>query len=270
MRFPISTGREYQYSLKSAAFVAALLFLSFSLHGETLWDQDFKGYVADGASLQVGDIIAVGVTSTTTLTLSTSHVDSQEGKLSFTGGEGKSLFSFLPEGSSNTVREVEEDSTYTLETKIPAQIIERDQNSMLSVEGQRSVIINGNTETVRIRGIARAASVDSQGVLQFEDLHNAVLEYTSPGLESSEFLAAEDLRRTEPESAESPTPPASATADTNADSNNLEQSLEQQTGEDQSNSVQASSTLSLTPEKQQELLLQFFNRFISTLFKPTE
>jgi len=266
MRFPISTGREYQYSLKSAAFVAALVFLSFSLHGETLWDQDFRGYVADGASLQVGDIIAVGVASTTTLTLSASHVDSQEGKLSFTGGEGKSLFSFLPEGSSNTVREVEEDSTYTLETKIPAQIMERDQNGMLSVEGQRSISINGNTETVRIRGIARVESVDSQGVLQFEDLHNAVLEYTSPGLESSEFLAAEDLIRTEPEPAESPAPPASATAG----SDNVEQTLEQQTGEDQSNEVQASSTLSLTPEKQQELLLQFFNRFISTLFKPTE
>src|SRR6056297_90221 len=229
MRFPISTGREYQYSLKSAAFVAALVFLSFSLHGETLWDQDFRGYVADGASLQVGDIIAVGVASTTTLTLSASHVDSQEGKLSFTGGEGKSLFSFLPEGSSNTVREVEEDSTYTLETKIPAQIMERDQNGMLSIEGQRSITINGNTETVRIRGIVRAESVDSQGVLPFETLHNAVLEYISPGLESSEFLAAEDLIRNEPE-----------------------------------------PSLSLTPEKQQELLLYFFNRFISTLFKPTE
>src|SRR6056297_3509987 len=266
MRFPINTGRGYKYSLKSAAFVAALLFLSFSLYGETLWNQNFKGYVADGAELKVGDIIAVGVTSTTTLTLSASHVDSQEGKLSFTGGEGKALFSFLPEGSSSTVREVEEDSTYTLETKIPARIVDRDQNGLLSVEGQRNVTINGNTETVRIRGIVRAESVDSQGVLQFEDLHNAVLEYTSPGLESSEFLAAEDLIRTEPEPAESPTPPASETTD----SVNVEQTIEQQTGENQSNAVQASSTLSLTPEKQQELLLQFFNRFISTLFKPTE
>jgi len=117
----MSTGREYKYSLNSAAFVAALLFLSFSLHGETLWNQEFKGYLADGAALKVGDIIAVSVTPATTLSLSASHVDSQEGKLSFTGGEGESLFSFLPEGSSSTVREVEEDSNYTLETKYPCE-----------------------------------------------------------------------------------------------------------------------------------------------------
>jgi len=266
MRCPISTGREYKYSLKSAAFAAALLFLSFSLYGETLWNQNFKGYVADGAELKVGDIIAVGVTSTTTLTLSASHVDSQEGKLSFTGGEGKALFSFLPEGSSSTVREVEEDSTYTLETKIPARIVDRDQNGLLSVDGQRNVTINGNTETVRIRGSASAESVDSQGVLQFEDLYNGVLEYTSPGLESSEFLTAEDISRTEPEASEPPAPPASATPE----ADNIEQALEQQAGEDQPSTAPTSSSLSLTPEKQQELLLQFFNRFISTLFKPTE
>jgi len=266
MRFPINTGRGYKYSLKSAAFVAALLFLSFSLHGETLWNQEFKGYLADGAALKVGDIIAVSVTPATTLSLSASHVDSQEGKLSFTGGEGKALFSFLPEGSSSTVREVEEDSTYTLETKIPARIVDRDQNGLLSVEGQRNVTINGNTETVWIRGLASAELVDSQGVLQFEDLYNGVLEYTSPGLASSEFLTAEDISRTEPEATEPPSPPDSATPE----ADNPEQALEQQEGEDQSNTVAGSSSLSLTTEKQQELLLQFFNRFISILFKPTE
>ncbi|MDZ7794093.1 MAG: flagellar basal body L-ring protein FlgH [Spirochaetia bacterium] len=266
MRFPISTGREYKYSLKSAAFAAALLFLSFTLYGETLWDQNFKGYIADGAALKVGDIIAVGINSTTTLTLSASHVDSQEGKLSFTGGEGKALFSFLPEGSSSTVREVEEDSTYALETKIPVRIVERDQNGLLNIEGQRSVTINGNTETVRISGLASAESVNSQGVLQFEDLYNAVLEYTSPGLEPSEFLTVEDINRSEPEPAEPPAPLATATPE----ADNLEQTLEQQSAEEQSNTATAGSTLSLTPEKQQELLLQFFNRFISTLFRPTE
>lgn len=269
MRFPISTGREYKYSLSSAAFAAALLFLSFSLHGETLWNQEFKGYLADGAALKVGDIIAVSVTPATTLSLSASHVDSQEGKLSFTGGEGESLFSFLPEGSSSAVREVEEDSAYTLETQIPARIVERDQNGVLRVEGQRSVTINGNAETVRIRGLASAESVDSQGVLQFEDLYNAVLEYTSPGLESSEFLAAEDINRTEQET---PAPPEPATGETDNTEQtvNTEQSLEQQAGENQASTVPAGSSLSLTPEKQQELLLHFFNRFISSLFKPTE
>ena len=266
MRFPISTGREYKYSLKGAAFAAALLFLSFSLHGETLWNQEFKGYLANGAALKVGDIIAVSVTPATTLSLSASHVDSQEGKLSFTGGEGESLFSFLPEGSSNAVREVEEESTYTLETKIPARIVERDQNGLLRVEGQRSVTINGNAETVQVRGLASAESVDSQGVLQFEDLYNSVLEYTSPGLESSEFLTAEDISRTEQETTASSAPPNSALPEVD----NTEQALEQQAGENQSNTVAGSSSLSLTPEKQQELLLQFFNRFISSLFKPAE
>ncbi|MFW6274487.1 MAG: flagellar basal body L-ring protein FlgH [Spirochaetota bacterium] len=276
MKFPISTGREYHDSLRSAAFIAALLLFSLGLNAESLWDSDFEGYVADGAALQIGDIISVTVTPNTTLTLTSSHVDSHEGRLSFTGGDEKSLFSFLPQGSSNLSQEIEEESSYTLETEIPVRIIDRDENGLLSLEGTRTVRLNNNSETMRISGSCAAEAVNSQGIIRFNDLYNAVLEYTSPGLERENIITEADLRERQTAESEQPTAgtleepatdgaPAAETAETDETDETAE------TAEGAEGGGQAAAPeYELSEERQRELLLQYFNRFISTLFEPVD
>mgnify|MGYP006304020213 CR=1 FL=1 len=264
MKVPIFTGREYHDSLRGAAFIAALLLFVLSINAESLWDQNFEGYVADGAALEVGEIISVTVTPTTTLTLASSHVDSQEGRLSFTGGDGSALFSFLPTGSSNLSKEIEEESSYTLETEIPVRITGRDENGLLNLQGARTVRLNNNNETLRISGSCAAEAVDSQGTIRFNDLYNAVLEYTSPGLEKESVLTEEDLRERQAAEAEQPTAgtpgepatagaPAAGTAETT-----------------EAGGQAAAPGYELSEERRRELLLQYFNRFINTLFDPDE
>ncbi len=269
MKFPISTGREYHDSLRSAAFIAALLLFSLGLNAESLWDPDFEGYVADGAALQVGDIISVTVTPNTTLTLASTHVDSQEGRLSFTGGDGKSLFSFLPQGSSNLSQEIEEESSYTLETEIPVRITGRDENGLLNLEGARTVNLNNNNETLRISGSCAAEAVNSQGIIRFNDLFNAVLEYTSPGLERENIVTEADIREREAAQAQAqaqaqtPNAGTPGTSQVNETTDAAEETAE--TG-----GRAAAPGYELSEERQRDLLLQYFNRFISTLFEPVE
>jgi len=265
MKFPISTGREYNDSLRSAAFIAALLLFSLGLNAESLWDSDFEGYVADGAALQIGDIISVTVSPNTTLTLSASHVDSQEGRLSFTGGDGESLFSFLPQGSSNLSTEIEEESSYTLETEIPVRITGRDENGLLNLEGARTVRLNNNNETLRISGSCAAEAVNSQGTIRFNDLYNAVLEYSSPGLEKENLITETDLR--ELDAGESEQPASGAAAETLA--NGAPEAEGEAEAEGQGDEL-AAPGYELSEERRRELLLQYFNRFISTLFEPVD
>ncbi len=234
MMVPTSTNREFHNSIKGAAVFAALFLFVCSVNSESLWESDFQGYVADGAALEVGDIILVTLNPHTKLSLNTTHVDSQQGKLSFTGGEGTSLFSFLPEGSSSLTKEIEEESSYTLETSIPARLVERDSKGLFSVDGSRTITINGKEEVLRFSGWCDPASVSTEGFVEFNKLYNAVLEYTSPGLKQSEILIQEDLQQTE--------------TDTDGTGPGPE----------------------LTPGKQRELLLQYFNRFINTLFGPAD
>lgn len=265
MNVPISTDREYHYSFRGAAFIAALLLFALSLGAESLWDPNFEGYVADGVSLEVGEIISVTVTHSTTLTLASSHVDSQEGRLSFTGGEGNTLFSFLPTGSSNLSKEIEEESSYALETEIPVRITGRDANGLLKLEGSRTVKLNDTNETLRISGQCAAASVDSQKTVRFNDLYNAVLEYSSPGLRSEAILTEADLREITT-GADSQAPSGTAAAETAGEAEDGQATgTEQPTGAEQT-----AQGYQLNQDKQRELLLQYFNRFIDTLFTPAE
>ena len=297
MKVPITTGREYHDFLRSrsAALIAALLLFTVSLHAESLWDSDFEGYVADGVALQIGDIISVTVTPHTTLSLASSHVDSQEGRLSFTGGEGQSLFSFLPQGSSSLSKEIEEESSYALETEIPVQITGRDENGLLILEGSRTVQLNNNNETLRISGLCAAESVTSERAIGFNDLYNAVLEYTSPGMQAEEIISAADISAREiadaeqadaqvtagavgtAEQAEGGVPAEAAAGEEGAAAAEQPAGAPTETpagngaGSEQPQSAQATAPVyQLSAEKQRELLLQYFNRFIDTLFEPAE
>ena len=268
MKVPIFTGREYHDSLRGAAFIAALLLFVLSINAESLWDQNFEGYVADGAALEVGEIISVTVTPTTTLTLASSHVDSQEGRLSFTGGDGSALFSFLPTGSSNLSKEIEEESSYSLETEIPVRITGRDENGLLNLQGARTIKLNNTDETLRISGQCAAEAVDSQKTVRFNDLYNAVLEYRSPGLRTQDILSEADLREV---TAEQAVQAGQATPET-AEDETLGEVADTQPGgtEQEAEPAQTTQGYELSPEKQRELLLQYFNRFIDTLFVPAD
>lgn len=280
MMVPKSTNREFHNSIKGAAVFAALFLFVCSLNGETLWESEFQGYIVDGAALGVGDIISVTVTPHTKLSLDTTHVDSQQGKLSFTGGEGTSLFSFLPEGTSNLSKEIEEESSYSLETSIPARLVERDSRGLFRLDGSRTITINRKEEVLSLSGWCDPASVSTQGVIDFDKLYNAVLEYTSPGLQQSKIITQEDLQENEADTAQAQQTGGTAGLDEDGQqtgqdigAEGAETETEEATGVDAEEVGSAEGTSSgpeLTPEKQRELLLQYFNRFIDTLFSPAE
>jgi len=244
---------------------------------ESLWDPDFKGYIVDGSGVRIGTTLVVRITPSTELTLKSAHIDSTEGLLSFSGGSGSGLFDFLPHVSTGTSRELEQESSYNLETLLSALVTDRDESGLFYLEGERSLSINGSTEKLSVKGWFSPQQVQPDGSLSFDVMHKSILEYSSPGLETGQVLLPEDI--TEPvEQTVSPVeegltenvPPAGTSPN-----EETVPALDTAGIDDTSPGIgekgagtPGSGGYELTDEKQKQLLLQFFNRFLSTIFTP--
>ena len=116
--------------------------------GEALWEPGFSGYLSPRGSVAVGDVLLVEITPNTELNLQSSHIDSEEARLSFSGGEGAGLFDFLPEGSSSSEQSIEQEDSYELSTRVAVRVTDRDENGLPSLRGERAVEINGLRERI--------------------------------------------------------------------------------------------------------------------------
>lgn len=275
-------GKNGIFSLTCLLFVLALL---APAGADSLWDSDFKGYIADGSGVGIGTTLVVHIAPSTKLTLTAAHIDSSEGRLSFSGGSGSGLFDFLPQASTGNTREVEEESAYSLDTQISAAVSARDENGLYYLEGERTLTINGHRETLRVAGWFSPQQVASDGSVDFGTLHRSSLEYISPGLESAQIIGPDDISRVEqPESMgpAAPTGEAAAVEETTETAGTEEGGLPTDEPADQPAAVpegpaeslpseaerQTGAGYQLSEEKQLQLLLRFFNRFLGTVFKP--
>jgi len=258
---------------KHGTFFVLCLFLAFSsFHmagADSLWEPEFKGYIADGSGVDIGTTLVVLINPAAELTLTAAHLDSSEGRLSFSGGEGSGLFEFLPQASSGTSIKVEEGSSYSLETRLNSLVTQRDQRGLYYLEGERSLTLNGYTENLKISGWFSPGQVSSDGTISFHSLHQSILEYSSPGLAAGQVISEEDLMKTEKPGTDRTE--AASTEDVILDGSTLPaespavqaDSASQPAAEEES---ELDFGYRLTEEKQIQILLRYFNRFLSTIF----
>ncbi len=257
-----------------------------SANADSLWDPDFEGYIVDGSGVEIGAALFVRITPSAELTLTSAYIDSSEGRLSFSGGSGSGLLDFLPQVSSATSREVEQESAYQLDTRLSAVVTDRDENGLYYLEGERALLINGSSETLRVSGWFSPRQVQSDGSISFDMLHSSMLEYISPGLDQAEVLNLEDLQEIKlpearpeppvealerPEGPESPAAPAEegVTEDIQGSPEPTDTDMPAEAADsgtrDRDTQIEGTSQYQLTEERQKQLLLRFFNRFISTV-----
>ncbi|HDQ13740.1 MAG TPA: hypothetical protein ENN41_02865 [Sediminispirochaeta sp.] len=219
------------------------------LGAETLWDSNFRGYTVDGSGFDVGSVLVVDIAPSTELKISASHIDSGQGRLEFQGGSGRDFFDFLPQASSSTSTKLEEEVSYELRAKIAARVVRKDEAGLLHIEGERSVTINGRRESILVSGIVSPSQIGSDATVPFHLLSDSILEYRGPGLSSEAIVRDTEITERIPDP-------------TAGDGEEIED------GEAETAQDEGSTGMRLTEEKQRELLLQYFNRFLSTMFSP--
>lgn len=141
---------------------------------------------ADHSGRAVGDIVTVLIVESSTASKATltktntsaQHSASSVDKLDFFGmwgldADNKSV------GEGSTARRGD------LQARITVAITDVAENGLLSVEGNRSVQVNGEEEKIILRGTLRPEDIQADNTVYSTYLANASIEYTGEGVLAS-------------------------------------------------------------------------------------
>ena len=141
---------------------------------------------ADHAARRVGDNITILIVES-----------SQAGKATWTktrtetqndaGSSGR--FDFIDfwnlEANNSSLGEGSTSRRGDLQARITAKVVEIDPTGLLVVEGNRSVLVNGEEEKITLRGSVRPQDVAADNTVLSTFLADAAIEYTGEGVLAS-------------------------------------------------------------------------------------
>ncbi|MBN1523524.1 MAG: flagellar basal body L-ring protein FlgH [Spirochaetales bacterium] len=212
-------------------------FLSGTAIADSLWEENFNGYIAGSSTLRAGDIVTIIIDSGFSFQFTSSSKDTKSITFEFAGGEYGNLFSFLPTGRSGQDMSLRGGDSYTLEAEISARITQVDQFGKLILLGNKVVQFEGKQETITFSGRIDPKVVDANKQVDFSKVENARLIFTS-------FLT-----------------PAADTI-TQAD---IEEVVEEITAPD--GTVTEKRTTRIRDERKRQLILLYLNRISDIVFQ---
>jgi flagellar basal body L-ring protein FlgH len=241
-----------------ARSAALVIFLAGFLPAgaESLWTQDFKGYLAGGSKgLAVGDALVVQVDASSSLTFASSSNDSKNLTIDFSGGSYGNLFSFLPQvrtsGSQNTTGK----DSLSLTTQVPVVVTAVNPDGSAQVQGSRAVAIQGKNESVTITGTVSPGLLDQKRAVNFSRLANARLTYTTFLASTTNVLSPADLQTVQPPA---PAAPAAAAAPAAVPGASPASAAALAAGQPPG--------LQISDARKRQLLLIYLNRLVDILF----
>jgi flagellar basal body L-ring protein FlgH len=224
--------------MKITCLVCALAFSGGLLSAESLWDDNFQGYIAGSSAYRAGDIVTVVIDSSLSLDFAASSKDDKSITFEFSGGDYGSLFAFLPSGRTGDDRSVSGKGKYSLKTELSARVTDIDPTGKLNITGTRTVQLEGKRETVTVAGRVDPRVLDSSGRFNFSQLEGSRLTYSSFLQPAVNTLSAADIRE-------------------------VVRELAAAEGEQ----PKTETTIQLTDAKKRELLLLYLNRLVDIIFR---
>jgi len=226
--------------------------------GESLWSPAFKGYLGGSTGLVVGDALVVQIDASSSLTFASSTTDSKNLTLDFTGGQAGDLFSFLPQVRTSGSLSTGGKDSLSLTASFPVLVTAVAADGTAAVQGSRSIIIQGKNESITVSGSVPPRLVSTKGAINFSQLANARLSYTTLISSANSVLAAADLQTVTTPAATSATPTTAGGATVPA--------APAATATTAGAAPQVS--LVIPDARKKELLLQYLNRLLDVIFAP--
>ena len=248
--------------------ISFLLLLAAALcaGAESLWSPGFKGYLSGGRGPAVGDVVVIRIDASSSLSFTSSSNDAKSLTLEFSGGDSGNLFSFLPQVRTAGSRSAAGRDALSLKTEIPAVVTAVNPDGTATVQGSRTVSVEGKDESVTVVGSVSPGLVDQRGSIPFSRLANSRLVYRSFLTSGQNVLSPGDIRQVlAPAAAAAPgaAPGAPAAAAGAVPGAPAGPGAAPAAGAAQ---PQAAATLSLSDAKKRQLLLLYLNRLIDVVF----
>jgi flagellar L-ring protein precursor FlgH len=158
--------------------------LAPALHGQTVQSPS-QSWTSDQRSLEVGEIVTILVNESTLATANRSETRSDDRTRDLSAG-----FSAAGEGASGAARtradlsdrfRGESSRQERFITEISARVVERGQNGLVRIEGQKRVVIDNHRQDISISGWVRTQDISRANTVPSMRLADVEVTYGSRG-----------------------------------------------------------------------------------------
>ena len=169
----------------AAVLMTTLIFTAFSSgEAKSLWVDRSHSIFADKKARNVGDILTIVISESTTQTATKSRSNSKEASIGFDAGVG--IFRFLGGGGSAGVNDSFEADGSASDTnrytgRITVTVVEVLPNDNMIVEGTQSIWQNRDEHKITLRGIIRRDDVLMDNTVPSYKVADATIKFDGKG-----------------------------------------------------------------------------------------
>ncbi len=172
-------------------FLTAILTATFLLsvttgatvEARSLWQDSQWGMFADKKARDVGDILTIVISESTTQTATKSRSNSKSGNTTLNAGTG--IFHFLAAasagGSDSFTANGSASDTNSFSGQITVTVVEVLPNDNMVIEGTQSIWQNRDEHKITLRGIIRRADVTANNTVPSYKVADATLKFDGKG-----------------------------------------------------------------------------------------
>ena len=150
---------------------------------QSLWAGNRRSVFADRRAGQVGDILTILISESSTTSQSLSNSNSKSGNQSLSAGTG--IFSFLAaataSGSDSFKANGSANNTNTATGNVTVTVVEVKDNGNLVVEGTQSIWNNKNEHKITVTGVVRPEDISYNNTISSTKVADATLRFDGKG-----------------------------------------------------------------------------------------
>ena len=170
------------------SLLLAVLLVMPAAAAQSLWADSSAGagsagLFADRKARNVGDILTILISESTTTSASKSNANGKSGNQSLSAGAG--IFSFLAaasaSGSDSFKASGSAKDTNTVSGRISVTVTEVQPNGNMVVEGTQSIWQNRDEHKITIRGVVRRDDITAQNTVPSTQVADATLKFDGKG-----------------------------------------------------------------------------------------
>ena len=169
--------------LTAILMAAFLISASSNVEAKSLWADNGWGLFADKKARDVGDILTIVISESTTLSATKSRSNEKEANVNLNAGTG--IFHFLAAASAGASDSFSADGsardTNSFRGQITVTVVEVLPNDNMVVEGTQSIWQNRDEHKITLRGIIRRADVTASNTVPSTKVADATLKFDGKG-----------------------------------------------------------------------------------------
>ena len=168
----------------AAIMIAAFVTVGGTVDAKSLWvDNGFMSMYSDKKARNVGDILTIVISESTTQTATKSRRNSKSGSVSV--GSGTGIFDFIKafsaSGSDNWQADGSATDTNRFTGQITVTVVEVLPNGNMVVEGTQSIWQNRDEHKITLRGVIRRDDVTMNNTVPSYKVADATLKFNGKG-----------------------------------------------------------------------------------------